>query len=152
MLTANELDFIYPHALHEYPYECCGIITGDDNGNNTVHKCENIQNRLHEEDPHNYPRDARTAFTIEPKKILKVIKGAEKKKEKIVGFYHSHPDHDAYFSDTDRKVALFGEDPAYPGAEYLIVSIFKGKIKEAISYRWNEKKEKFVKEESYSVL
>ena len=65
-LEKEQLDEIHRHALEEYPNECCGIVVGDPghNDDNVVHRCENIQNKLHEKDPENFTRDARTAYNI----------------------------------------------------------------------------------------
>ena len=40
--------------------------------------------------------------------------------------YHSHVDAGAYFSETDRRQALVGGEPAYPGAVYVVTSVVRG--------------------------
>ncbi|MBI5188433.1 MAG: M67 family metallopeptidase [Nitrospirae bacterium] len=145
MLDNNSLKIIYKHALQEYPNECCGIITGDGKGLAVVHKCKNIQNELHEKDPARHKRDARTAYYIEPKEMLAIFNEAEKKGLKIIAFYHSHPEHGAYFSQEDWDMAMFGDEPSYPDAEYIVVSVFQGRIDEAASFKWDENKREFQK-------
>jgi proteasome lid subunit RPN8/RPN11 len=71
-ITKETIEQMYQHALQEYSEECCGIVTGDEHGQ-TVHFCENIQNRLHAEDPERYPRDARTAYVIDREEAEKII-------------------------------------------------------------------------------
>ena len=83
MLDNNSLKKIYSHAMQEYPNECCGIVTGDGMGITIVHKCINIQNELHKKEPERYPRDARTAYHIDPKEMLNIFKDAEKKGLKV---------------------------------------------------------------------
>ncbi|HLA47852.1 MAG: hypothetical protein A2W77_09435 [Nitrospinae bacterium RIFCSPLOWO2_12_39_16] len=145
MLNKEALEKIYSHAIQEYPDECCGIVTGDGMGITIVHKCTNIQNELHEKDPERYVRDARTAYHIDPKEMLNIFKDAEKKGLKVIAFYHSHPDHAAYFSQEDVDLAMFGDEPSYPDAEYIVVSLSNGKADEAASFKWDEAKKCFHK-------
>jgi proteasome lid subunit RPN8/RPN11 len=120
--TIEELRSIYAHALESYPEECCGLIANH-NGERRVFRCSNAQNRLHAIDPKAYPRDARTAYTLDPEQLLRILRflGSE---ESIRLVYHSHPDHDAYFSPEDRRQALvFGSEPGLPHAAQLVVSV-----------------------------
>nr|NIQ01073.1 M67 family metallopeptidase [Nitrospinaceae bacterium]NIR55113.1 M67 family metallopeptidase [Nitrospinaceae bacterium]NIS85534.1 M67 family metallopeptidase [Nitrospinaceae bacterium]NIT82368.1 M67 family metallopeptidase [Nitrospinaceae bacterium]NIU44581.1 M67 family metallopeptidase [Nitrospinaceae bacterium] len=127
----NYLREIHQHALAEYPFECCGVLLGKpgEDGDNLLIRCKNIQNQLHAKDPAHYPRDARTAYTMDPKDQLKIDSEARNRGMTIKVFYHSHPDHEAYFSEEDRKMALFNEEPLYPEARYLVVSVVDKKIK-----------------------
>ncbi len=145
MLDANSLKIIYEHALQEYPNECCGIITGDGKGLAIVHKCRNIQDELHEKDPERHKRDARTAYYIEPKEMLAIFNEAGKNGLKVIAFYHSHPEHAAYFSQEDWDMAMFGDEPSYPDAEYIVVSVLNGRINETASFKWDEAKKEFQK-------
>ncbi len=130
-------------ALKEYPYECCGIVTMEGN-NQTVHICLNIQNSLHREDPERYPRDARTAYTIDRDEVDRIYSEEKKKGEEIIAFYHSHIDCEAYFSETDKDAqTVFGE-PEFPDAVHLIVSVMGGDIRGMKCYKWDRGKENFV--------
>ena len=139
VLSQDKLEEIHRHALAEYPYECCGIIIGKEgsDGDDILFRCTNIQNTLHEKDPQTYTRDARTAFYIDPRELLKIFREAEKRLMKIKLFYHSHPDHDAYFSDEDKRMALFQEEPVYPDTRYLVVSVYNRVVKRNALYSWN---------------
>jgi proteasome lid subunit RPN8/RPN11 len=68
---------------------------------------------------------------------MKILKEAEAKRMSIKAFYHSHPDHDAYFSEEDRKMAMFDGEPTYPDAAYLVVSVYDGEIKDEAWFAWN---------------
>jgi proteasome lid subunit RPN8/RPN11 len=138
-LSKDKLDEVRQHALAEYPCECCGIIIGfpETTEKDILFRCTNIQNKLHAMDPKVHPRDARTAYNIDPRELMKVLKEAEAKRMSIKAFYHSHPDHDAYFSEEDRKMAMFDEEPTYPGTTYLVVSVDDGKIKDEAWFAWN---------------
>lgn len=130
---------MHRHAIEEYPYECCGIVIGkqDRDDEDILFRCTNIQNQLHEKDPQKFVRDARTAFYIDPKELMKILKEAATRNMEIKAFYHSHPDHDAYFSEEDKRMALFEDEPAYPGARYLVVSVYDGKVKSQAMFAWN---------------
>lgn len=145
MLDKNSLKMIYEHAVEEYPDECCGVVTGDGKGVSVVHKCRNIQNELHNKDPDRYKRDARTAYHTDPKEILNIFNDAEKNGLKVIAFYHSHPNHAAYFSQEDRDMAMFGDEPSYPNAEYIVVSLSGSIINEAASFKWDNSKKDFQK-------
>jgi proteasome lid subunit RPN8/RPN11 len=137
-LAQDNLDDADQHALSEYPYECCGIIIGkpDTSEEDILFRCTNIQNKLHEMDPETYTRDARTAYYIDPKELLGIVKEVEKKKLTIKLFYHSHPDHEAYFSDEDKRMALFDNEPVYPDAGYLVISVRDREIKNKAFFIW----------------
>ena len=145
-LEKEQLDEIHLHAVEEYPYECCGIVVGnpDDNQDNVVYRCENIQNKLHEKDPENFTRDARTAYNISALELQKLLSEASSKGRVFKVLYHSHPEHDAYFSEEDTRMALFdGETPIYPGTKYLVVSVYSEKVRDQALFGWNSETKTF---------
>ena len=145
-LEKEQLDEIHLHAVEEYPYECCGIVVGnpDDNQDNVVYRCENIQNKLHEKDPENFTRDARTAYNISALELQKLLSEVSSKGRVFKVLYHSHPEHDAYFSEEDTRMALFdGETPIYPGTQYLVVSVYSEKVRDQALFGWNSETKTF---------
>ena len=90
-------------------------------------RCRNIQNELHAKDPQRYPRDARTAYYIDPKDLLRIGE-LEREGFDVAVIYHSHIDAGAYFSETDRRKALVGGEPAYPAATYVVISVVAGQV------------------------
>ena len=146
-ILKNNLEDIHKHALQEYPYECCGIIAGlaVTKANDVLYRCTNIQNKLHKMDPKVYSRDAKTAYNIDPKELFKVFSEIELKGMTLKTFYHSHPDHDAYFSDEDKTMALFDGEPTYPNAKHLVVSVYNNIVKEDALFEWNPKTRSFEK-------
>ena len=85
----------YKKILSEYsenqkPNESCAILFGKNNQVLDLFLTENI-----EESPVN--------FTISNKQLIEGYKVAEEKKMDVIGIFHSHPDSDAYPSNTDKK-------------------------------------------------
>ena len=141
--TAKVIEGLRAHAVDEYPYECCGYLTGTDDPEPwIVHRCRNIQNELHARDPEQYPRDARTAYIFHEEDMKQLFYNEyEDPDERIVGFYHSHPDHAAYFSEKDRKEAL--TDWFEPEPFYLVLSVSENSINDMKAFLWNEQTETF---------
>jgi proteasome lid subunit RPN8/RPN11 len=142
-LSRKVIDRIFKHAIEKYPDECCGIITGNAE-KQAVHECENIQNLLHNEDPVKHPRDARTAYAIERNEAERVFSLTKEHNENILAFYHSHTDHDAYFSETDKEAqTVFGE-PEFPDALHIVLSVKNGKAAHLKSYQWDKTGKDFI--------
>ena len=141
----TSLDAITAQGEREFPYECCGFIIGDDTLEE-VWPITNIQNRKHAEDPSAFPRDARTAFLMEPKEHLGVLNEVDRRKLELRIVYHSHPDHDAYFSPTDRAQACSFDpsEPDYPDTAYVVMSIRSGKFARAAAFVWDAAQKDFV--------
>ncbi len=141
-LNKDVIDKIYDHALNEYPDECCGIITGD-NDKQTVHMCENIQNKMHAEDPARFPRDARTAYFIDRSNFDSIVSYSLKKGEKILALYHSHAEHDAYFSEEDIAAQTVFGGPEFPEALHVVISVMDRKIHDLKCFKWDRENQVF---------
>jgi proteasome lid subunit RPN8/RPN11 len=139
------LDAIIAHAEREFPFECCGFIVGDA-AVEEVRPIANIQNRKHAENPAAFARDARTAFLMDPKEHLAVLNDLDRRKLELRAVYHSHPDHHAYFSATDRAQACSFDpsEPDYPDTFHIVMSIRSGKFARAAAFAWDTEKKDFV--------
>ena len=139
------LDAIVAQAEREFPFECCGFIIGDES-TEEVRPIANIQNRMHATDSAGFPRDARTAFLMEPKEHLAVMNEIDRRKLQLRVVYHSHPDHDAYFSPTDRAQACSfdPDEPDYPDTIYVVLSVRAGKFVRAAAFAWDAGTKEFV--------
>jgi len=139
------MDAIVAQGEREFPYECCGFIIGDGNAVEEVRPIANIQNAMQAKDPGAFPRDARTAFLMEPKEHLAVMNEVDDRKLELRVVYHSHPDHDAYFSATDRAQACSFDpaEPDYPDTVYIVMSIRAGKFARAAAFAWDFGKKEF---------
>ena len=141
-LTQGAWEEISLHAVETFPEECCGVIL--QGASDAVRRCRNIQNTLHALDPERYPRNATIAYAMDLNEIESIIREAENTGEKVKAFYHSHPNHEAYFSQEDKAFATpFGE-PAFPDSAYIVISIYDRVIKRISAYAWSQEKRDFV--------
>lgn len=121
------------HARETYPNECCGAMlgaTGDDG--KVVREAIRLQNAFEG------PQAAR--YELRPQDLLAADKAARDRKLELIGIYHSHPDCDAYFSQTDLKNSC-------PWYSFVVLSIQKGEFHHANSWLPNFEQTKAAKEE-----
>jgi proteasome lid subunit RPN8/RPN11 len=108
------LTAIRSHGEETYPHECCGVLLGSMDGDarivTSTARCGNTRNDA----PHN-------RYNIDPKELVRIQREGRERGEDIVGFYHSHPDHPAQWSQTDLAEAH------WIGCSYVITSVEKGK-------------------------
>lgn len=142
ILAPEELEAIRRQASEEYPHESCGVIVAQGATRRLV-PCRNAQNDLHAKDPVRHPRDARTAYYIDPADLLRIGR-LESEGFTVAVIYHSHVDAGAYFSDTDRRQALIGDEPSYPGAAYVVTSVVGGRPEAVAAFRWSPARRDFV--------
>jgi [CysO sulfur-carrier protein]-S-L-cysteine hydrolase len=143
VLTEHLWEDLSRHAAQAFPEECCGVILH--NGRSyEVRRCKNIQNTLHALDPETYSRTATTAYAMDPKELEAIFQEANLGGARIKAFYHSHPDHEAYFSAEDRAFAApFGE-PTFPDSAQIVISIYGRMVKQICAYVWSAEKKDFV--------
>jgi proteasome lid subunit RPN8/RPN11 len=103
------------HGEETYPQECCGVLLGgaNDDGSRVVTstaRCGNTRT----DSPEN-------RYHIDPRELIRIQREGRERGEDIVGFYHSHPDHPAHWSETDLAEAH------WIGCSYVITSVEKGK-------------------------
>jgi proteasome lid subunit RPN8/RPN11 len=147
-IPGSVLDRMVERAEADYPSETCGLaFTGV--GGMEVVPLPNIQDDLHRRDPEAHPRDSRTAYAFDAGMLVRAIAEREAAGKSLTVIYHSHPDHDAYFSATDRREAAPPEwgEPTYPGAVYLVLSVREGKFRRAAAFAWSEEAKDFVERE-----
>ena len=117
-----------------YPNECCGIMFGRDVGaERRVERLEPVFNAYHADEQYH-------RFSIEPKDLMRAEKSAAEAGQLVLGFYHSHPDHPARPSETDRQAA-------WEFYSYVIVSITKGEPLDMTSWVLEETTKRFAKQE-----
>ena len=103
------------HGEETYPYECCGVLLGTmtDDGARVVTSIARAGN-TRTDSPQN-------RYNIDPKELVRIQREGRQRGEDIIGFYHSHPDHPAQWSQTDLSEAHWF------GCSYVITSVEKGK-------------------------
>jgi proteasome lid subunit RPN8/RPN11 len=116
MLTISQPDFdtLRAHGEQTYPYECCGVLLGhveaDERRVAEVFACGNTRE--------DRPQDR---YHIDPRELVRIQRQGRERGLDIVGFYHSHPDHPAQWSQTDLAEAH------WIGCSYVITSIVQGR-------------------------
>ena len=136
----------HAHGVEAYPEESCGFIVGnldDSESLETVYPMRNIMNKLHNEDPHQFPRTALDGYMIDPGEHIKLERYLKKIGKKIKVIYHSHPDVGAYFSEKDKEDALWNGNARYPGIYFLVCATNQGEPGNAIIANFNAKKSDF---------
>ena len=115
-ISRSEYDAIRQHGEETYPHECCGVLLGrtDDHARIVSRsvRCGNTRS----DSPHN-------RYHIAPQELVRIQSQARNAGVEIVGFYHSHPDHPARWSQTDL------EEAHWIGCSYVITTVERGQAK-----------------------
>jgi proteasome lid subunit RPN8/RPN11 len=129
ILTDEQRRQIEADGVSAYPNECCGILYGRDvDGRRVVGRLETVANT--------YAADEQFhRFSIGPADLMRAERSCAAG-ELVLGFYHSHPDHPARPSETDR---LHG----WPFYSYVIVAIHRRVPVDMTSWVLDEATEQF---------
>jgi proteasome lid subunit RPN8/RPN11 len=104
-----------------YPLETCGLLIGKQNeGQVRVRRAFAARN-LNTERAHD-------RYELAPDDLLAADEAAQAEGLEIVGIWHSHPEHPARPSETDRV-------QAWQGWSYVILSVYQGRVAELRSWR-----------------
>jgi [CysO sulfur-carrier protein]-S-L-cysteine hydrolase len=125
-IAARSMEQITKAAEDAYPNECCGLLAGlgAQDRDITITRVQPSDNVAEER--------IQDRFEVAPKVRFDLMRELENGPERIVGHYHSHPDHPAKPSDHDLKMAF------EPDLVWLIVAVTKGKAADCKAYRVNE--------------
>lgn len=105
------------HAEQDYPNECCGAMLGrEEPEGKVVTRAARLENA--------YPGPHGRRYEIRPEDLLAAQKTARAGGLSLLGVYHSHPDHEAYFSSTDLENSC-------PWYLFLVLSVRSGKLDHA---------------------
>ncbi len=129
---AQEIE-ILAHAAREYPYECCGVLLGQVEAETKVVTALKPLANVHEE-------GHERRYLIAPDEMFRLEREARAERIKILGFYHSHPDHPARPSEYDREWA-------WPWYSYIIVTVAKGIPGEMMCWTLDDDRQAFEVEE-----
>jgi proteasome lid subunit RPN8/RPN11 len=103
------------HGEETYPNECCGVLLGKSIPGEGNHVRQIVRAGNTRTD------SAHNRYNIAPQELVKIQRQARGLGLDIVGFYHSHPDHPAQWSQTDFAEAH------WLGCSYIITSVEKGR-------------------------
>jgi len=105
-------------AEHAYPEECCGLLVGHggDAAGLTVTRVAASRNAAEGRE--------RNRFEVDPKLRFDLMRTLNGGPERVVGHYHSHPDHPAQPSAHDAEMAW------EPDLVWVIVSVRDGHASE----------------------
>ena len=121
------------HARATYPNECVGVMIGSvDNGSKVVTVAMPLEN--------SFAGAQQERYELRPQDLLKADREARSRNLDLVGIYHSHPDCEAYFSETDLKNSC-------PWYSFVVLSIQRGEFDHANSWLPNPDQTAAEKEE-----
>jgi proteasome lid subunit RPN8/RPN11 len=113
-INKKEYEALRQHGEQTYPHECCGVLLGRMDGDlrmvTSSARCGNTRTD-----------SPRNRYHIDPKELVRIQRDGRERDEDIVGFYHSHPDHPAQWSQTDL------DEAHWFGCSYVITRVAQGK-------------------------
>ncbi len=135
---------VYRHAREEFPNECCGWLVGPKDSDEVTRVCRAVNAYDVGSHPTASDRTAETAYVIDGDDLLELNRTLDGPEPPRV-IYHSHPNGKAYFSETDRRVAVdpWEGGPVYP-VQQLVVGIDAREVVEARLFAWDEESGDFV--------
>lgn len=89
-LSQIDKKILSEYSENQKPNESCALLFGKDNTVMDLFLTENIEK-------------SSVNFTISNKQLIEGYKIAEEKNMEVIGIFHSHPDSEAYPSNTDKK-------------------------------------------------
>lgn len=114
LLSRADLKTIADAAEAAYPRECCGLLVGRREGADAV-----VVTRVCPS-PNVTEEDARSSFEVSPQLRFDLMRELGEGPERVVGHYHSHPDHPAQPSVRDLERAW------EPDLVWLITAVLGG--------------------------
>jgi proteasome lid subunit RPN8/RPN11 len=121
------------HAQDKFPNECCGAMLGAIDGDTkTVTLAVPLANA--------YEGPQADHYELRPEDLLAADHEARRLGMDLIGIFHSHPDCDAYFSETDLKNSC-------PWYSFVVLSIKNGEFDHAHSFLPNAEQTRAESEE-----
>lgn len=108
------------HAQAAFPNECCGAMLGTIDGQTKTVTVALVLDNVSS-------GSQRAHYELRPEDLLRADREARERNLDLIGIYHSHPDCDAYFSETDLKNSC-------PWYSFVILSIYGGVFNHANSW------------------
>ncbi|HEY3342783.1 MAG TPA: M67 family metallopeptidase [Anaerolineae bacterium] len=118
------------HLETGYPHEACGILIGDvayDGARPVAKSVRDLVLVLNVWSVESEQEGLRNRYLISPEDVARADREAAKRGMDIIGFFHSHPDHPARPSETDREYA-------WPNISFVIMSVRRGRAVDVRSW------------------
>jgi proteasome lid subunit RPN8/RPN11 len=113
-MTKAVYEAIRAHGEETYPHECCGALLGRAGVDGWQIEASVKAGNTRTDSAHN-------RYQIAPVELVKIEREARQQRLSIGGFYHSHPDHPAQWSQTDLAEAH------WLGCSYVITAVEQGR-------------------------
>ena len=134
-IPARLLNRLTATASRGYPHEVCGLLLGGSHeGSVRVERLRDARNLATDR--------LRDRYTLDPGDFLAADTEALRAGLEIVGIWHTHPDHPARPSETDRA-------RAWSGYSYMILSVRAGIVADMTA--WELVDERFVEQQVVEV-
>lgn len=121
-ISAPLLALITEAAEAAYPKECCGLLAGSDDGG------DGYRVTRVEPSPNVAEGDQKDSFLVDAKIQFDLMRDLGDGPERIIGHYHSHPDHPARPSERDRQSVF------YPEHIWVIVGVDGGRAGDVAAF------------------
>ena len=131
-LVATHFDVMIQTAETAYPRECCGLLAGTIAANGTM----TVTRVVPSDNVH--PKGGNDRFEVDPRVRLDLMRelgeigDKPQGSERIIGHYHSHPDHPATPSAHDLACAF------ELALVWVIISLDRGRVRTVAAYKLNE--------------
>lgn len=117
-LSIEAKQAMHAHVRAGYPHEVVGILAGSDAY--TVDRVQTLANERTDRPENRY--------LVSGLALYRASERLEAQGLTVVGYYHSHPDHTAQYSEYDR-------DHALPNLTYIIVSVNANTVVSTLAWR-----------------
>jgi proteasome lid subunit RPN8/RPN11 len=117
-------DSLATWALAGYPNESCGLLIGERSNGASIVRHVTHANNLNTE-------RARDRYELDPQDFLAAEEAARMQGLEVLGVWHTHPDHPAMPSETDRAAA-------WPDFSYVILEVGGDGVRELRAWRLND--------------
>lgn len=146
-LSEAQVAAIQQHAAQAFPQECCGALLGDVEGErksvrevrplaNTFTPSREFEATVADTD---VEIGQERRYLVSPDEMFALMQEERRAQRKVLGFYHSHPNHPAQPSEYDRVWAS-------AWYTYIIVSVQDGRPAEMTAWQLDDDRQAFLPE------
>jgi proteasome lid subunit RPN8/RPN11 len=119
LFKRSAMDAAAAHCEEGYPHEVAGLLAGD----RAAWRVDAVIPFVNENDENPARR-----YTVTAPAMMRAQRRIRELGLEEVGYYHSHPEHPAQYSEEDR-------DKAWPNMAYPIFSVLAGKVEDIRAWK-----------------